>query len=112
MKKAIKWLVGISLFLILVIYLFQVDYIFSGVRTIYFTGNNTAFISDYKYFDNREIVASSPQPWSIHEQYNQIEASEKLKEINKKRKTKAFLVIKNDSIIFEKYYDGYNESSI
>ena len=99
MKKALKWLVGISLILILLIYLFQVDYIFSGVRTIYFTGNNTAFISDYKYFDNREIVASSPQPWSIHEQYNQIEASEKLKEINKKRKTKAFLVIKNDSII-------------
>ena len=112
MKKALKWLVGISLFLILLIYLFQVDYIFSGVRTIYFTGNNTAFISDYKYFDNREIVASSPQPWSIHEQYNQIEASEKLKEINKKRKTKSFLVIKNDSIVFEKYYDGYSDSSI
>tara|TARA_B100001057_G_scaffold314654_1_gene314764 strand:+ start:10434 stop:11579 length:1146 start_codon:yes stop_codon:yes gene_type:complete len=112
MKKVLKWLMAIFLFLIFLIYLFQLDYIFSGVKTIYFTGNNTAFISDYKYFDNREIVASSPQPWSIHKQYNQIEASEKLKEINKKRKTKAFIVIKNDSIIFEKYYDGYKESSI
>ena len=25
--------------------------------------------------------------------------------------TKAFLVIKNDSIIYEKYFDGYSESS-
>ena len=111
-QKASNFFLFLFLFLIFLIYLFQLDYIFSGVKTIYFTGNNTAFISDYKYFDNREIVASSPQPWSIHKQYNQIEASEKLKEINKKRKTKAFIVIKNDSIIFEKYYDEYKESSI
>jgi len=112
MKKGLKWLVGTSLFLIFLIYLLQVDYIFSGIKTIYFTGNNTAFISDYKYFDNREIIASNPQPWSIHKQYNQIEASEKLKEINRKRKTKSFLVIKNDSILFEKYFDEYTDSSI
>ena len=112
MKKGLKWLVGTSLFLIFLIYLLQVDYIFSGIKTIYFTGNNTAFISDYKYFDNRKIIASSPEPWLIHKQYNQIEASEKLKEINQTRKTKSFLVIKNDSIVFEKYYDGYSESSI
>ena len=87
MKKGFKWAIGIIIFLIFLVYTFQVEYIFKGIRTVWLTGNNTAFISDYKYFDNREIVASSPQPWSIHEQYNQIEASEKLKEINKKRKT-------------------------
>jgi CubicO group peptidase (beta-lactamase class C family) len=111
-KKGFKWAIGIIIFLIFLVYTFQVEYIFKGIRTVWLTGNNTAFISDYKYFDNREIIASNPQPWLIHKQYNQIEASKKLKEINKKRKTKSFLVIKNDSIVFEKYYDGYSDSSI
>ena len=112
MKKGFKWAIGIMIFLIFLVYTFQVEYIFKGIRTVWFTGNNTAFISDYKYFDNREIIASNPQPWLIHKQYNQIEASEKLKEINQNRKTKSFLVIKNDRIVFEKYYDGYSDSGI
>ena len=112
MKKGFKWAIGIMIFLIFLVYTFQVEYIFKGIRTVWLTGNNTAFISDYKYFDNREIIASNPQPWLIHKQYNQIEASKKLKEINKKRKTKSFLVIKNDRIVFEKYYDGYSDSAI
>ena len=112
MKKGFKWAIGIMIFLIFLVYTFRVEYIFKGIRTVWFTGNNTAFISDYKYFDNREIIASNPQPWLIHKQYNQIEASEKLKEINQNRKTKSFLVIKNDRIVFEKYYDGYSDSGI
>ena len=112
MKKGFKWAIGIIIFLIFLVYTFQVEYIFKGIRTVWFTGNNTAFISDYKYFDNREITASNPQPWLIHKQYNQIKASEKLKEINQNRKTKSFLVIKNDRIIYEKYYDDYSDSGI
>ena len=112
MKNWFKWAIGIIIFLIFLVYTFQVEYIFKGIRTVWFTGNNTAFISDYKYFDNREIIASNPQPWLIHKQYNQIEASEKLKEINQNRKTKSFLVIKNDRIIYEKYYDDYSDSGI
>ena len=85
---------------------------FKGVRTIYLTGNNTAFISDYEYFDNREIKSANPQPWALHKQYNTIDESDKLKELNDERKTKSFLVIKNDSILFEKYYDGHKQTDI
>ena len=98
--------------LVLLIYIFNIDYIFKGVRTIYLTGNNTAFISDYEYFDNREIKSANPQPWALHKQYNTIDESDKLKELNDKRKTKSFLVIKNDSILFEKYYDGHKQTDI
>ena len=98
--------------LVLLIYIFNIDYIFKGVRTIYLTGNNTAFISDYEYFDNREIKSANPQPWALHKQYNTIDESDKLNELNDKRKTKSFLVIKNDSILFEKYYDGHKQTDI
>ena len=112
MKKILKWTLIVLGVLILLIYIFNIDYIFKGVRTIYFTGNNTAFISDYEYFDNREITSDNPQPWALHKQYNTIDESDELEELNYERKTKSFLVIKNDSILFEKYYDGHKQTDI
>lgn len=98
--------------LIALIYAFDVDYLLKGIRVVYLTGNNTAYLSDYKHFDNR-IIEPSPvaEPWAKHNKYNTIEETEELAAINKDRETKAFLVIKNDSIVFEKYFDGYSESS-
>ena len=112
MKKILKLTLIVIGALVLLIYIFNIDYIFKGVRTIYLTGNNTAFISDYEYFDNREIKSPNPQPWALHKQYNTIDESDKLKELNDERKTKSFLVIKNDSILFEKYYDGHKQTDI
>ena len=112
MKKILKLTLIVIGALVLLIYIFNIDYIFKGVRTIYLTGNNTAFISDYEYFDNREIKSANPQPWTLHKQYNTIDESDKLKELNDERKTKSFLVIKNDSILFEKYYDGHKQTDI
>ena len=108
----LKWMTIIIAGLIALIYAFDVDYLLKGVRVVYLTGNNTAYLSDYKYFDNR-IIESSPvaEPWAKHNKYNTIEETEELAAINKDRRTKAFLVIKNDSIVFEKYFDGYSESS-
>ena len=112
MKKILKLMLIVIGAIVLLIYVFNIDYIFKGVRTIYLTGNNTAFISDYEYFDNREIKSANPQPWALHKQYNTIDESDKLNELNDKRKTKSFLVIKNDSILFEKYYDGHKQTDI
>ena len=112
MKKILKWTLIVLGVLILLIYIFNIDYIFKGVRTIYFTGHNTAFISDYEYFDNKEIKSANPQPWALHRQYNNIDESDVLKVLNDERKTKSFLVIKNDSILFEKYYDGHKQTDI
>lgn len=112
MSKILKWVFIIITSLILLIYAFNVEYLIKGVRTIYLTGNNTAFISDYEYFDNREIANSNPEPWPIHKNFNQFIETEELKVLNEQRETKSFLVIKNDSIVFEKYYDGYDENSL
>ena len=112
MSKILKWVFIIITSLILLLYAFNIEYLIKGVRTIYLTGNNTAFISDYEYFDNREIINSNPEPWPIHKNFNQFTETEELKVLNEQRETKSFLVIKNDSIVFEKYYDGYDENSL
>ena len=112
MSKILKWFFIIITSLVLLLYAFNLEYLIKGVRTIYLTGNNTAFISDYEYFDNREIANSSPEPWPIHKNFDQFIETEELKVLNEQRETKSFLVIKNDSIVFEKYYDGYDENSL
>ena len=112
MTKIFKWVFIIFASLITLIYAFNIEYLIKGVRTIYLTGNNTAFISDYEYFDNREIKSVNPQPWALHKKYNIISESEALKKLNIDGKTKSFLVIKNDSILFEKYFDGYSKNSL
>lgn len=112
MTKIFKWVFIIFASLITLIYAFNIEYLIKGVRTIYLTGNNTAFISDYEYFDNREIKSVNPQPWALHKKYNIISESEALKKLNIDGKTKSFLVVKNDSILFEKYFDSYNKNSL
>ena len=64
--KFLKWVAIVFSSLIILIYALNLEYILKGVRVIYLTGHNTAFISDYKYFDNREIKSSNPQPWALH----------------------------------------------
>ena len=112
MIKILKWIFIIITSLILLLYAFNLEYLIKGVRTIYLTGNNTAFISDYEYFDNRDIKSLNPQPWALHKKYNAVTESDALQNLNAGGKTKSFLVIKNDSILFEKYYDGYDQTSL
>lgn len=111
-KKLVKWLaISIGL-IILLLYIFDYGYILRGVRVVYLTGHNTAFIDDYPYFANDTIKASrNPDLWPNHKNYNSVNETETLKNINESNGTIAYLIIKNDSIWFEKYYDGFNEAS-
>ena len=111
-KKLLKWF-GISIALIvLLLYVFDYGYILKGVRVVYFTGHNTAFIDDYPYFENDIIEKGNhPNPWPNHKNFNTVKETEKLSSVNKDWETIAYVIIKNDSIWFEKYYDGFDENS-
>lgn len=106
-------LVGFLLLCSLLLYIFGYGYIFKGLQVIYLKGYTTAYISDYPEFENREIEAGQNyQPWPIHPRYNSAEPTKKLSEINKELGTVAFLIIKNDSIWYENYAEGYEADSL
>lgn len=114
MKRLTKVLLAILLFIIaavLMLYLFNYEYILKGLKTTYLNGHTTAFIGDYTEFDNREIEAGKPQPWPLHSHYNETKATPGLNEINKELHTVAFLIIKNDSIWYENYAEDYGPDS-
>lgn len=107
-----KGFIGLILILIALAYITDYEYILKGVRVVYMTGHTTAFIDDYPHFENMEIPASkNPQAWPQHAHYNQTEATERLAQTNDKLGTVAFLVIKNDSIWYENYAQGYGIDS-
>ncbi|GAB4154168.1 MAG: serine hydrolase [Winogradskyella sp.] len=112
LKKLLKFLVIFFGLLVIVLYITDTDYLLKAVRTIYLNGHTTAFLEDYKYFDNQEIKASdNPQPWPNHKEYNSVKPTEELSKANKDWGTIAYVIIKNDSIWFEEYYDGFGEDS-
>lgn len=110
--KGILFFIGIIFLISLGLYAFGYSYIFKAVRTTYLTGHKTAFIDDYKYFQNHRIFnADTIQEWPLAEGYNDTPAPSTLDSLNQELETAAFLIIKNDSLWFEKYYQDYNKFS-
>ncbi len=111
LKGFFKWLGIILIITVILMYIFDVDYLLRAVRTIYFRGHTTAFLDDYTQFPNREIKKGTAQPWAIAKDYNSVPATDSLENTHKQLQTIAFLIIKNDSIWHEAYFDGYNKDS-
>lgn len=114
--KILKWFVGSLIVIITLIFLglfFTGNaYILKAIRVTYLTGHSTAFLEDYKYFDNHQIKAGIPQPWAKSSDYNHTQSTAILDSLHEANKSVAYLIIKNDSIWFEQYYDNYNETSL
>ncbi len=69
-------------------------------------------IEDYQIFDNRTIeVSDTPFTWPTAKIYNKQELKAQWRDTLEHYNTIAYLVIKNDSIIYEEYWDGYSENS-
>lgn len=87
-------------------------YLYDLAKTIVKIKRTKADITDYKYFDNIDIPKSkNPQSWPFHKDFNTVKSTDKLNATHDRLGTIAYLIIKNDSLWYEKYYDGYNEKS-
>ena len=106
-----KW-VSLSLVsLIALLYLTKTDYILKAVRVVYLNGETTASIDDYVYFENSTIKNRDASVWPKHKDYNSLYMPEKLTLLHEDSRSIAYLVIKNDSLLHESYFDGYDENS-
>jgi CubicO group peptidase (beta-lactamase class C family) len=69
-------------------------------------------IDDLEIFPYNTIENKGPKdPWKISATKNAVKLSDTLRQVLEKYESVAFLVIKNDSIQYEEYWDGYNENS-
>ena len=110
--KILKYVL-IGLFgLTALVYLTGNGHLFGLAATIMKTKRTTAGLDDFLFFDNRTIPPSeNPQSWPLHSQYNNIKPTQKLLDTHQELGTVAFLIIKNDSVWHEQYFDGYGTAS-
>jgi CubicO group peptidase (beta-lactamase class C family) len=105
-RKVLTIFTGTLAALVLLISATGYSYLFPAVL------HNFPDIDDYKVFSSAHISKSEhPQPWAVSADYNKKKISEELTEKFSRQKTVAFLVIKNDSLKFEEYWDDYDQRS-
>lgn len=69
-------------------------------------------IHDYQIFHNRTVQTGTPQPWAQAARYHQRVPEGHFLDSLLLMETTAYLVIQNDSILFEYYADGVKDSDI
>lgn len=115
MKKILRGLlyfIVVITLAVLFIYATGNGYLMKGLWASYLHGYNSASIGDARFFHTNTInVSATPQPWPFKTNYNQQQLSEKLQSTLVGTKTVAFVVIQNDSILSEHYWDRYTDSS-
>ncbi len=75
--------------------------------------HNFSAIDDYTIFENNKVAkAKVEKPWPLADQYNKQAYPDSLNNLLEALRTVGVLMIKNDSILFEKYWDGYSDSSL
>jgi len=114
MKKIIFRISAFIIALVFLLYITGFGYILQALRIVYGHGHVTSFLDDFRFFPTRKID-NDPQNiwhWPQTQDYNQIKPTRKLIEEHKEIQTVAFLIIKNDSIFSENYYEGYHKDSL
>jgi len=102
----LKSLLGIFILLVAFLLISGRTYIFKAAWY------GAADIDDYKIFENRRVSSGQPQPWPMAADYNRIFYPDSLNRKLEKFETIGLVVIRNDSLLFEKYRDGYSDSSL
>lgn len=111
LKKTGKWLLIVLVVLNLLIIVSGKTYLYKGIANTYFKGRSGPSAFEYQIFENREVKAGAFQPWNIAGNYNTKTLSEQHKTNFEALQTVAYVVIKNDSLVHEQYWDGFGPDS-
>lgn len=101
------------IFIIALVLVFTAFALISG-RTYLFKAviYNFANIDDYEKFTNHTVKAGNSLPWKVSANYNKTSMPDSITGLMEHLSSVGLLLIKNDSIQTEKYWDGYSDSSL
>ena len=109
----------VFIIIICVVLLFEIVIYFSGKwyinRTLsltIFSGKLGPGIEDLNNFPKHEIKAGKPQPWPLSSAYNKKNPGKAILDYSSEMKSVALLVIRNDSILYEKYWGNFSDASL
>jgi len=114
--KFIKWvfIVIISLVVVgeIVILISGKTFLNKVFAMTIFSGKMSPDIDELTLFPYRQIAAGKSNPWFVSTNYNKTKIDESLIKKVEQFKTTSLLIIKNDSIVYENYWEQYNDKSV
>lgn len=111
LKAFFKWLLIILVIANVLILVFGKSYLYKGIANTYLKGRTTVSIDDYPIFENRVIKAGETKDWALGKDYNKSKVPSRYVTDMERMNTIAYLIIKDDSIRHEEYWDGYSDTS-
>ena len=112
MKKVLKYILLIFVVLNLLIVLSGKTWMYKAISITYLKGHTSSYIHDYIHFPANIIESGEHQEWFISSKYNSAELPQFIQDLNDSLETTVFMVIQNDSILFEEYWHGYSSDSL
>lgn len=107
LKRLIFLLTALVVMAIALLYITGNEHIIYGVRSTYFIGKGKPDIDDMRFFDVSVIQADLHEPWAKAADYNNSPLTPDEKALHDQYQSTAFLVFRNDSLVFEEYFgDG------
>lgn len=102
------WQIILAVVIVLNFILWATDRLYLYKTLIY----NYVNIDDLDIFPTRQVTAANGVPWPVGADFNKKPITPELRTTLEKYKSVAFLVIKNDSIRYEEYWDNYGPTSL
>ncbi|MDQ3193319.1 MAG: beta-lactamase family protein [Bacteroidota bacterium] len=115
MKALKNILIGIVIIIALanlLLFISGKTYLYKGIANTYLKGRSGPSITEFDIFSKREIKAGAPQAWNISTNYNSIEIPDSSIQKIQSFKTVSYLVVKNDSILHEQYWEGFDKQKL
>jgi CubicO group peptidase (beta-lactamase class C family) len=115
MKRLQKVIAGIAIVIAVLFITAKIrgdGYLFKGLWACYLHGTKSASIDDARFFNTHKIESAREiWEWPLHGNYNQLALPAKLQSLLSQTGSVAFLIVQNDSILSEHYWDSYSDSS-
>lgn len=115
LKKAFKFILYTSLAIFILINCIIIFsgrwYLYKALATTYFQGKGGPSATEYQIFENRKITAADPKPWPKSRYYNSKTLPAHLEKHMREVDSHAFVIIKNDTLIHEQYWDNFSDTS-
>lgn len=117
LKKILRFAALLVLGLFLVVNLFVIlsgrFYLYTGVWNTYLKGRSGPYIYDLEVFHTSKIPKSSdPIDFITDERNNNVKPDKEQLELLEKLDTKAFMVTKGDTVLYEAYWDEHNDKQV
>lgn len=116
LRKLIKYTLYTILALVITANLFVIltgrFYLYKGVANTYLVGETAPTIYDLDVFPYSTVKAGHEDDFALSPDYNSSKLSASDRKYLEKLDTRAFIVIKNDSILYEEYWDPHDENVV